>query len=469
MFPALRASLLRWVPSGSRLLIGVSGGADSVALACGLARMATELGLGLAVGHVNHGLRGEESEGDQHFVEELARRLGVPFHARRVDAAAGTGGGVSLEMACRTLRRAALLDLAAEAGCTVIALAHHRRDQAETVLLRLCRGGSPRGLGGMAPRSHHQGFTWVRPLLDLEPADLRAWLRAEGQGWREDSSNLSADPRRNRLRLEILPLLETRVNPATARHLAEFAAQARAEDEVMASLLGRVRPARTAEGGADAPLDLAAIRAQPVGLQRRWVAAWLEEQGLPASALSFAFIERLRGLDTAESGEWHLAGGRRLRWDAGQGLRLVQAMPGAGLPADWQAPLPAQGVLALPGGGGCLTVAPGSGFLREKRTPPHQWPSTLRLSAARAAAASLVVRAWRTGDVLDTFAGEAVKVQDLFTDQKVPRSARASIPVIVDGARVVALPGGWIAKGWQVEDDSAPCLRVIVASFSGNF
>lgn len=462
MLPSLRSTLGRLVPRGTRLLAGVSGGADSVALALGLARLAPEFALTVALGHVNHGLRGAESDGDQAWVEALARQLGLAFHGRRVDAAAGTGDGVSLEMSCRTLRRAALAEMAAEAGCPFVALAHHRRDQAETVLLRLCRGGSPRGLGGMAPLSRHHGLSWVRPLLDMDPRELRAWLVAESQGWREDSSNLSLDPRRNRIRHEILPLLESRVNPASARHLAELAELARAEDEIVADALERVRPALSREGGGDPSLDLEAVRAQPAGLQRRWVSAWLEEHGLPAGDLSFALIERLRGLDTAKSGEWHLSRGLRLRWDAGANP-VLEALAAACLPSEWLAPLPAFGTLVLPGGCGRVTADPGVGFERVRRSSPLHRPSRLHLSAGRAGASTLALRAWRHGDVIETHAGATLKIQDLFTDQKVPRSARSSIPIVVDGDRVVAVPGGWIARGWQVEHETAPCLRVTFA------
>jgi tRNA(Ile)-lysidine synthetase-like protein len=115
-----------------------------------------------------------------------------------------------------------------------------------------------------------------------------------------------------------------------------------------------------------------------------------------------------------------------------------------------------------------VTAEPGVGFERAPRTSPLHWPSRLHLSARRAGASALALRAWRSGDVIETHAGATLKVQDLFTDQKVPRSARFSIPILVAGDRVVAVPGGWIARGWQVEHETAPCLRVTFAPAEGD-
>lgn len=184
------------VAPGSHVLAAVSGGADSTALLCLLCEAAKPLRLRVSCAHLDHGLRGERAREDLEFVRALCARLGVPFyegHADTLALAAQRGGGV--EDAARSLRRAFLLDTAREVHADAIALAHHARDQAETVLLHASRGSDLRGLCAMQSRSG----PFVRPLLDVEPEALRAYLQKIGQPWREDETNADARFARNRV------------------------------------------------------------------------------------------------------------------------------------------------------------------------------------------------------------------------------------------------------------------------------
>jgi tRNA(Ile)-lysidine synthase len=203
------------LPGPGSLLVGVSGGADSVALACMLHALAAGRGWRLTLGHVDHGLRPDSAE-DAHFVAGLAEELGLPFLERRVQVKAN---GRSLEEAAREERRAALMDMARQAGVDVIALAHHADDQAETLLARLLQGTGATGLAGM--RFWNPPF-W-RPLLELRRNDLRDWLKARGRTWREDPSNQDTGPLRNRVRHELLPLAEDLVNPRAVEALGRLA------------------------------------------------------------------------------------------------------------------------------------------------------------------------------------------------------------------------------------------------------
>jgi tRNA(Ile)-lysidine synthase len=194
------------LPRGARLLVGVSGGADSVALVRLLAAIneSDYWKWELVVGHVDHGIRGKASAGDGLFVRGLARQLGLPWMGRKLGLKAG-----SSEEAARAGRLGALAEMVEARGCQGVVLAHHADDQAETVLMKLFRGCGLGGLSGMSGSAEVEGLTILRPLLEVRRSALREYLGKVGQAWREDASNASAEYTRNRLRREVLPAIET--------------------------------------------------------------------------------------------------------------------------------------------------------------------------------------------------------------------------------------------------------------------
>ena len=213
------APLLR----GKSALVALSGGADSTALAVALAALRGELGLsGLAFGHVDHALRPES--GDEALrAGELARSLGIPFLSERLDPPDRTPDG--LEAWAREARYAALDRMRERAGCDLTATAHHRMDQAETLTMRLARGTGFAGLAGIRRLDDRRRL--VRPLLEADPAELRAWLRELGLRWSEDPSNSDQRIARNAVRHRILPAWEAREPgaAATLSHVAGLAGE----------------------------------------------------------------------------------------------------------------------------------------------------------------------------------------------------------------------------------------------------
>ncbi|MCD7882779.1 MAG: tRNA lysidine(34) synthetase TilS [Lachnospiraceae bacterium] len=210
----------RMIEPGESVIAGVSGGADSVCLLHLLCRLREEIPFSLMVVHVEHGLRGQESLDDAAFVEALCESWQVPRRVVHVDVPAlSLAEGMSHEEAGRAARYRIFEETAAECQAQRIAVAHNQNDQAETVLWNLARGSGLKGLGGIRPV---QGKL-IRPLLFFSRDEIEEYLRAEGLSWRTDRTNLETEFTRNRIRLSLLPQMERELNRQSARHIAEAA------------------------------------------------------------------------------------------------------------------------------------------------------------------------------------------------------------------------------------------------------
>src|SRR5271156_4900628 len=210
----------RMILPGDRVAVAVSGGADSVALLRILESLRDELGVTLSVVHFDHMLRGDAYTSDAQFVANLASDSGLQIVAAREDVAADAGrDGWNLEDAARRLRYAFFERVCAAGQATRIAVAHTAQDQAETVLAHLIRGTGPAGLAGIYPTAG----SVIRPLLATARQDLRDYLRAKNQVWREEATNRDTRRLRARIREQLLPVLERDFTPAIATHLCELA------------------------------------------------------------------------------------------------------------------------------------------------------------------------------------------------------------------------------------------------------
>lgn len=285
---------------GDRIVAAVSGGADSVALLHMLLALAPEKGYRVAAAHVNHGLRGAESDADESYVRELAERLGAECFVARVDVRAALPKyGNNKQSAARALRLEALGKFARSWRADAVALAHHADDQAETVLMRLLRGTGPGGLGGIRFLSHVNGMKLVRPLLRISKEELESYCSRHGLAPRFDSSNASRDYFRNRIRLDVMPYIMKQCGGASdaLRRTAELAAD---EDDLLEEL-ARGRLAEMADGNGEiVRIDRELFLACHIALQRRMIKIILRSLIPDDDAIDSAKIERIRIAAAAE-------------------------------------------------------------------------------------------------------------------------------------------------------------------------
>ncbi len=434
------------ISPGDRVVAAVSGGPDSVALLDVLDRIKGELGLTLFVAHLDHRLRGREAKEDAKFVEDLALSRGFPFVLGTEDVADfARRAGLSVEEGAREVRYRFLDHVARNLKADEVALGHTRDDQAETVLMRLIRGGGRRGLGGMAPRRGK----FVRPLLEVSREEILKYLKERGLPFREDSTNRDLSFMRNRVRHVLLPLLRERFNPEISEVLCREAEVWRAEDEYLQSLAEKVLADVLRDiGGGKIVLDIGGLLRYHIAIRRR--VARLAYRAVAGSLPDFRSTERF--LHVAEEGGCiDLPGGVRVQ-RAGEVLVLR-----CGDVPPFRYPLAVGGRTFVRETGLVLEAElmerpPSEALKEDGRTAYIDW---------RAVKGKLWVRSRLPGDRIQPFGMCGTrKVKDILIDRKVPRLLRGEVPLVVDDEGVLWVVGVCLSERAKVTEDAEKVLRI---------
>ena len=418
---------------GRRLLIGLSGGADSVALTVLLSEARDAFDLELAAAHLDHGIRPESAE-DAAWCARLCERLSIPFHTARLDVpaeAARTGEG--LETVARRLRHEWLRQMMVSANADAIVLAHHMDDQAETVLMHLARGAGPEGIRGMATLSGDL----YRPLLGIRREDLRQFLRDRGMDWREDATNALPDTPRNALRLHGIPALEQSY-PQVVPAIARYAEAARMESDYVAEQTEAYLRAAAVPFPLGFKLELAPMP-HPAILRRAIRAVTENELSHERIAAAASLAEAARG--RAElSGAWLAERGRG-------GLYILWR----GVPPFPETPLEPEDeteVTSL-----CTLIA--------SPAPACPIPGDPMLEALRRdALVGAVVRTRRPGDRFRPLGCGDRLLSDYLTDRKIDRPVRDALALVARDDRVLWVCGVGMSEDAKLRGPDDDAVRV---------
>ncbi|MGC3958464.1 MAG: tRNA lysidine(34) synthetase TilS [Verrucomicrobiota bacterium] len=397
--------------AGERILVAVSGGVDSMVLLAVLRELAGAQGWRLFVAHFNHQLRGRVSAGDERFVQQTAERLGLPFQSGRgAVKVVAKAQGISIEMAARQLRHEFLAQTARRWSCSVVALAHHADDQVELFFLRLLRGSGGEGAAGMKWSSLspvNKSVRLVRPLLEMNKSELMAFACANKIRFREDATNASGDILRNRVRHELLPLVRQEFQPAINRTVLRLMELVGAEAEVVETLAHAWLAKFPRCGGWN---KLA------VGVQRRVIQLQLQRHKFPAD---FELVERLR-LQPAKLVS--VAEDQFMVREPSGRVKRVVAENRAFDRAERRLNLKASGQVIFGGLQVSWDFALKEGARRPKSVPQCEFFDADQVGA------TVVLRYWRPGDRFQPIGMKAaVKLQDWFTNQKIPATRRREL------------------------------------------
>ena len=445
------------------VVVAVSGGPDSLSLLYALHHLQEELGLRLHGAHLDHSIRGLDSSADAEFVGETFRQLGIQGTLRKVDVPSfAERQRLSMEEAARDLRLDFLAEVAGEQRAWGVALGHTSDDQAETVLMRILRGAGTRGLRGMRPQAVRAApggeVILLRPLLDVTRRETEAYCREMGLRPRRDESNLSPKMTRNRVRMELLPLME-RYNPAVREALLRLSRSAAEDADYLDAAAGPLWDKLARRDGPGISLD----REGMSGLHAAMAATLLRRTVLEVKGdlrdLTRRHVDAMMRL---------LAGpvGRSLDLPAGLsfsvGYSQATLLPKGGVPTPLP-PLDGPREIAVPG----ETVLAGwTVTVRVLDIEPHSSPTAAPAGAlAREHTAylgrdgvgeRLWVRPRRDGDRFHPLGmPQSKKLQDFMVDSKIPRSWRDRVPLLV-APKGIAWVVGWRIAEWAKMRDGDP-------------
>lgn len=447
-----RYSLLK---RADRILVAVSGGADSVALLSVLTKLAREYDIFLLVAHLNHGLRGEEADREEEFVRLLSCTLGLEYVTEKIDIKSLRLPGKSLEELCREQRYSFLRRVAADCRAGKIALGHHLQDQAETVLMHFLRGSGAEGLKGMLPL-RDSGI--IRPLLEVQKQEILTYLCQEGLSFMEDSSNRDECFLRNRLRHHLLPHLRDNYNPRLEENLAHTAEILRMDDDFISrETEAWLRNRGLFPGKEELAILLPEFLELHEALQHRIVRTLLTWVSPVGTLCGYRHVRAVLGVVAGNQGSTglDLPGGV---WVRREYDRLIVTLHRTMYEsADYRYSISVPGIVTVKEADMILNLQ------WEAKRPVSCPEATVKVAYLdyEALHPPLVIRNFQPGDRMQPLGMTGrKKLKSIFIDAKIPRFHRQQWPLLADQESVVWIIGLRQSEKMRVGDGTGRVVRI---------
>jgi tRNA(Ile)-lysidine synthase len=425
------------------VLVALSGGPDSVALLHAMIELRKGFGYRIAAAHLNHGIRGAESDRDETFVREVCARHETELVVERARNLSVNAS--NLEERAREARHAFLNAAADRVGAKFIALAHHADDQAETVMMRLLRGAGAAGLASMAERGPGRIF---RPMLDVTRDEVITYLESVGGKFVNDSSNQSSALMRNRIRGELMPMLESNYAPGLRGRLVQLAGEMRALDDFVSRAAQHELEVSASKEG----LDISRFQNLHPALQAEVIRQYLKNLTGSLRRIERVHIDAIRNLclDGPPNGSLNVPGLR-----VGREYAMLKVSAGGQASTPFMVKLN-EGSVEIPEAGFVFEMTTVS---RKSAAQPASKFEALFDQAQ--ATGELTVRSFRKGDRIAPLGitGHR-KVKDIFIDHKLPASARATFPIVEMRGAIAWIPGLVRGRVGLVTERTENVLRI---------
>lgn len=441
------------IEAGECIIAGVSGGADSVCLLFVLMELRDILHFSLEAVHVEHGIRGGESLEDALFTERLCREKGIPYHLYTYDVPKrAKEERLTLEEAARKCRYEAFALACAGKESAKIAVAHHQDDQAETILWNLARGTGLRGLCGMKPVNGRI----IRPLLEISRGEIEAYLKEKGQDFCTDSTNLTDDYTRNRLRHQILPSMEEGLNVQARAHIAQAGERIRKAQEYLEALAKEKADGMAEARDGEIWISAEEFRKEEEVMREYMLRIWLERLGEGLKDVGAVHMEGLLNLAKRQSGRSLTLPGDRTARRTGEYLVLgkKEKPPGAeGLKAS-----PEEAVLFVPGTSrwGKYRVIASLEEYKKQIIPEKKYTKWLDYDTIKN---TIQLRSRRSGDYFTADGGRR-KLKKYFIDEKVLREQRDQVLLLAEGSHILWAVGYRISEKCKVTEHTKILLKI---------
>ena len=447
--------------SGDSVIAAVSGGADSVCMLDVLQRLSDEIGFKLCCAHLNHGLRGEAADGDEAFVGQLCKKYKIKFYSKKINVSnLAEEKHLTFEEAGRGARYEFFDEIRKKHGCNIIATAHNKNDNAETVLMRILRGTGTDGLGGI-PFVRSDGV--IRPLLGVSRAEIEEYCKAEGLEYRTDATNFDNDYTRNKIRNELLPYLAKEFNPSICESLARLAENAGNDAKFMKDYASRLytRLGSPLPGGKPPSLHIESLKMveKPIAARVIRLAA---NDALDGVRLEKKHIDEIFSLAEMSTGA---------AVDLPEGLR-AQVQYGWIVFEDKNRE--DKKTIELSENDGFFTeIDVGQSYFsdllnkeisfrienaKEYKPKINEIAADYDLLEGK----RLFMRSRRSGDRMVWFPdGRTKKIKNILIDSKIPRRDREKIPLLCTGDEVVAIIGNRVSEKYKIKKNTERALVIL--------